>query len=423
MLYGLIGETLKHSYSKEIHEKLASYQYDLIPLNHDEFNHFMQHKEFTAINVTIPYKKAVIPYLDHIDEHAKKIGAVNTIVNKHGQLYGYNTDYYGFYYMIKKHHVKINHKKVLILGSGGACSACLAVVKDLHPSSVQIVGRTKKEHVITYDECIKEHFDANIIINTTPVGMYPNQDSSPIDLEPFINLEYVLDVIYNPLQTDLCIQAKERNIPYVAGLEMLVAQAKQSVEHFLDQSLDSSCIDQIYQHLLFKHCNIVLIGMPSSGKTTIGKILAKQVNKTFIDCDDELVKTANMSIPKIFELEQEEGFRLRESDVIRKVSKMNDAIISTGGGCVLRNENIRQLQKNGILIYINRDVDQLLSNDSNRPLSSSKEKVQLLYTQRLPLYQRYADLTIDNNQSIEECISQLIQKLYDTYFKTMKGRD
>lgn len=423
MTYGLIGETLKHSYSKEIHESLANYQYDLIPLNKEEFHTFMKNRSFTAINVTIPYKKAVIPYLDVIDDHAKQIGAVNTIVHKDDQLYGYNTDYYGFLYMIKKHHVTIEHKKVIILGSGGACNACYAVIHDLKPKELFIVGRTKKANVITYEECLEQHADIDIIINTTPVGMYPNTNASPIDLSAFKQLEYVFDVIYNPLQTTLCLQAKDLGIPYVSGLEMLVAQAKQSVEHFLDQSLSDTCIDEIYQQLYFKHCNIVLIGMPSSGKTTIGKQIALQLHKTFIDCDEEIVKEARMSIPKIFELEQEEGFRKREATVIQEVSKVNNAIISTGGGCILNKENMMQLQKNGILIYIDRDLDNLITKDENRPLSSSKEKVASLYAQRLPLYKRYADLTIENNTSIEQCISHLINVLYDTYFKKMKGRD
>ena len=423
MTYGLIGKTLKHSYSKELHELLASYTYDLIPLQEDEFDTFMKEAPFDAINVTIPYKKAVIPYLDNMDEHAKAIGAVNTIVSKQGKLIGYNTDYYGFLYMIQKHHVEIKNKKVLILGSGGACAACKAVITSLNPKELYIVGRAKKQGVITYEECYNFHTDASIIINTTPVGMYPNVDDVPIDLAKFIHCEYVLDVIYNPLQTRLCFQAKQLNIPYVSGLEMLVAQAKQAVEHFLDTTISDDKIEELYQRLYNQHCNFVLIGMPSSGKTTIGKMLSKQWNKAFIDTDEEIIKHTGMSIPSIFEKYHEEGFRNYETEVIKGLSSVHNSIIATGGGSILSQENMRSLAQNGIIIYIDRDVDKLISKDENRPLSSSKERVAKLYQQREPLYRQYADLIVSNNQTIEQCILDLQHKLENNYFNHLKGRD
>ncbi|NLK27553.1 MAG: shikimate dehydrogenase [Clostridiales bacterium] len=250
MIYGLIGEKLGHSYSKVIHEKLADYQYDLIPLTQEEFKKFMEEKHFTAINVTIPYKQKVIPYLNELDPVAKSIGAVNTIVNRKGKLTGYNTDFYGFEYMIKKNHIAIEGKKCLILGNGGAAKAVIAVLKHLNAGKLFVVSRTPSEDTISYKDCYLEHKDAEIIVNTTPLGMYPNIDASPIDLAAFTNCEAVLDLIYNPTKTKLALQAEALGINAVTGLLMLIAQAKQAVEYFLDCKIDDSVIEPIYQELI-----------------------------------------------------------------------------------------------------------------------------------------------------------------------------
>lgn len=250
MRYGLIGEKLGHSYSKIIHEKLADYQYDLIPLTREEFKLFMEKKDFTAINVTIPYKQDVIPYLDQLDPLAKEIGAVNTIVNKNGTLYGYNTDYYGFEYMVLHNAIDVFGRKCLILGSGGTSHTVHTALQHLGANQILTVGRTAKDGVITYEDCLKLHTDAGIIVNTTPAGMYPNIDAKPIDLAPFYSCEAVIDMIYNPIRTKLALQADELGIKAVTGLEMLVAQAKKAVEHFLDKKLDDQVIDEIYRELL-----------------------------------------------------------------------------------------------------------------------------------------------------------------------------
>jgi shikimate dehydrogenase len=250
MDYGLIGEKLGHSYSKIIHEKLADYQYDLRPLAPDELDSFMLAKDFKAINVTIPYKQEVIPYLDELHPHAKEIGAVNTIVNRDGKLYGFNTDYYGFLYMIEHNNIEIKDKKCLVLGNGGAAKAVIAVLKQLQAKNILLVSRRKSEETITYDECIQKHSDAQIIVNTTPVGMYPDIDNSPINLNNFHSCEAVLDIIYNPIKTKLTLQAEEKNIKALTGLEMLIAQAKKAVEYFLDIKLDDAVMEKIYEDLI-----------------------------------------------------------------------------------------------------------------------------------------------------------------------------
>ena len=247
MDYGLIGEKLGHSYSKDIHEMLADYTYDLCPLTKEEFAEFMEKKEFKSINVTIPYKRDVIPYLDEMDDNAKAIGAVNTIVNKDGKLYGHNTDFSGFMYMLKKHDIDVAGKKCLVLGDGGASKAVVAVLKKMGASEVIIVDIIKTETAITYDECFEKHTDAQFIANASPVGMYPKCDASPVDLTRFPKGEAVADVIYNPLQTKLVAQAEELGMKGVNGLEMLVAQALYAVEFFLDTKLDEAKIDEVYK--------------------------------------------------------------------------------------------------------------------------------------------------------------------------------
>lgn len=250
MKYGLIGEKLGHSYSKIIHEKLADYTYDLCPLTRKEFPVFMERRDFTAINVTIPYKQDVIPYLDSIGENAAAIGAVNTIVNRDNKLFGYNTDLPGFIYMVKQNEISMQGKKVVVLGNGGAAQAIKAAAGKLGASEMIVVGhRVMKEGVITYEECFEKHDDAKIIINTSPVGMYPNTDASPVDLTHFPQCEAVLDIIYNPLTTKLVAQAKQLGMTGVTGLEMLVAQAKYAVEIFLDTSLDEGVIGRICREL------------------------------------------------------------------------------------------------------------------------------------------------------------------------------
>lgn len=407
MRYGLIGEKLGHSFSKDIHERIADYTFDLIPLSKEEFKEFMEKKKFAAINVTIPYKKDVIPYLDEMDEHAKAIGAVNTIVNQNGKLKGYNTDFTGFLYMVKKHNVHMEGKKVLIIGNGGASAAIQAVVRHEKAGQMVIVDVVTGNGAISYDEMFSSHLDAEIIINTSPIGMYPRIGNAPIDISMFHKCETVMDVIYNPILTRLCFEAQEMDIKRVNGLEMLIAQAKQSVEFFLDKQIDDQIIDDIYQDMLKERCNIVLIGMPSAGKTTIGKMLEERMQKEFIDLDDVIIEKAGKSIPEIFEESGEAGFRAIETEAAIEVSKLNNKIIATGGGTIKHKVNMDYLRQNGITIFIDRDVDKLISSDPNRPLSKSSDALQKMHAERLPLYQKYAAYVAVNNSDIESTVKEI----------------
>ncbi len=413
MEYGLIGEKLGHSFSKIIHEQLADYTYELCPLEKDELDGFMTKREFKAINVTIPYKRAVLPYLDEIDEAAKEIGAVNTIVNTNGKLKGFNTDFYGFLYSVQSHNVSFEGKEILLLGNGGAAQAVKAVAKYLKAEKVYVadLNPSEEENVIAYEE-LADHFDVDIIVNATPCGMYPNLDDYLIDLTNFSACEAVFDVIYNPLKTRLLKQAEEMGMLAVNGLGMLVAQAKYSVEHFLNTSIDNSRIAEILGALTLEQSNIALIGMPSCGKSFIGQKLQQYAGKTLIDCDAEVVKRAGMEIKEIFEQFGEEAFRRVESEVIADLAKQNNLIIATGGGAVKNPENIRRLKQNAVVVFLDRDLEMLLST-SDRPLSSSKDAVAKLYKERYPLYLSYGDLHIENNYKAEEFTPEEEQRLMD----------
>lgn len=420
MRYGLIGEKLGHSFSKEIHEKIADYTFDIIPLSKEEFPIFMEQRDFTAINVTIPYKKDVMPYLDAIDPHAKAIGAVNTIVNRGGKLYGYNTDFSGFLYMVKKHNVNMNGKKVLVIGNGGASAAIQAVVKHEHAKEIVIVDVVSGSGAINYEECFTKHLDAQIIINTSPIGMYPNIGNAPIDVHMFEQCESVMDVIYNPILTHLCFEAQEMGIQRVIGLEMLIAQAKHSVEYFLDKDISDDVIDTIFHAMLKERCNIVLIGMPSAGKTTIGKLLEQRMNKKFVDLDDVIIEKAGKSIPEIFEASGEVGFREMETSVAMELSKESNLIIATGGGTIKHKVNMDYLRQNGIIIFIDRDLDKLVSSDPNRPLSKSMEALQQLHKERYPLYQEYAAYIAVNNDDITETVCEIEHAYYTILLDAIK---
>lgn len=407
MRYGLIGEKLGHSFSKIIHEKLADYTYDLIPLSLEELDVFMREKEFSAINVTIPYKETVIPYLDEVDPKAAKMGAVNTVVQRNGKLFGYNTDYFGFRYMLEHNHIQIAGKKVLVLGRGGASKAVIAVLEDMGAAEIHTIYYKIAEDSISYETCYALHTDAQVIVNTTPVGMYPNSGHTPIDLTPFTNLEAVADVVYNPLRTRLVLDAEEKGCQAIGGLEMLVGQAKYAVEIFLDQSLLEDSIDVVYKDLMAERRNLVLIGMSGCGKSTLGKLAAEKLGKTFVDTDAEIIKRIGMSIADYFAAYGEDSFRKVESEVVQEISTQNNLVISTGGGVIKNPENIRWLKGNGTIIWIQRDPE-LLESGNGRPLVPDQEAVRRLYKERLPLYTAAAETIIENDGNEEEALQKIL---------------
>ena len=416
MEYGLIGEKLGHSASKEIHEQLADYSYELHPLTKEDFPIFMEEKAFRALNVTIPYKQAVIPYLTAMDENAKAIGAVNTIVNQNGSLYGYNTDMPGFLYMVKKNGIDMEGKKVVVLGNGGASQAIQAGVKKMNPAKMIVVGnRTIKEGVLTYEQCFALHSDADIVVNTSPVGMYPNVDFSPVDLTHFPQCQAVIDIIANPLTTKLVAQARELGMKGITGLEMLIAQAKYAVEIFLDTHLEDARIAEINTPLLKERSNLVLVGMSGGGKSTIGKRAAEKLGKGFVDTDELIIERIKMPIAEFFAKEGEPAFREIETKVIHEVSSQNNLVIATGGGIIKNPLNVEYLKRNGRLIWLKRDAD-LLQTGNGRPLAPDQAAAQKLYQERLPLYSAAAEAIAENNGTFEEGLSAVLQ-CYESLLK------
>ena len=369
MEYGCIGEKLSHSFSKIIHARLADYNYELCEIPRGELDSFMKKADFKAINVTIPYKQAVIPYLYYISDTAKKIGAVNTVVNKNGKLYGYNTDFSGLRSLILRQGADLKGGKALILGSGGTSKTAAAVAEDLGAKEIYRVSRSGADGAITYNDAYKKHSDATAIINTTPCGMYPNIGVSAIDLSRFENVKSVTDAVYNPLSSALVISARERGINATGGLYMLVSQAAYAVEKFTGGSISADKTEEVYRGILRDKKNIVLIGMPGCGKTTIGKILADELNKDFTDTDDEIIKRINMPIADYFAKHGEESFRRVESEVIKEISACQSSVIATGGGAVLNPDNIRLLKENGTVWFMVRPLDKLVTS-ADRPLSS-----------------------------------------------------
>lgn len=419
--YGLIGEKLSHSFSKPIHEKIANdiedYKYDLIEIKPENLKDFFDKKEFSGVNVTIPYKEDVFAFLDNVDQKALDIGACNTILNKNGKLYGYNTDFDGFVYSLNRCNQTLTNKNVLILGTGGTCKTVLAVAKSQNAKSITIASRTPSDLSISYQDAIKLD-DTQIIINTTPCGMYPNTSDCPIDISHFTKLEFVADVIYNPSKTTLLLQAEKLNIPYSNGLSMLVAQAKYADDIFLDTNINNNKIEEILLDMNINQSNIVLIGMPSCGKSTIARHLSRATRKKLIDIDLKIIEKHNMSIPEIFEKFGEAKFREFESDIVAEYSKQNSLIIATGGGVIENEININNLSQNSVIIFINRPIDLLLTGNG-RPLSSSPEAVQKLYDRRFPLYQKYSQFEIsnDNSLSFDKIISTIQDNITNYYQK------
>lgn len=405
--YGCIGRKLSHSFSREIHRALADYEYNLIELEPNELSDFLNKREFKGVNVTVPYKEASIQYLDEIDSSAEEIGAVNTIFKDAcGRLIGYNTDFYGLKSLILHVGVDIQGKKVAILGTGGTSKTARAVVRHLGAREILTVSRTPSEGEISYEQLYASHFDCDVIINTTPVGMYPDVYKTAVDISPFNNLYGVVDVVYNPLRTTLVSAAIRRGIPASSGLYMLVAQAVKASEIFIEKSYPKEVVDEVYSKILKEKETIVLIGMPSSGKSTVGKLLAEALSRPFIDTDELVEARAGMKISEIFEKYGEKHFRMLEKEAVMDAAKTPSAVIATGGGAVLSSDNVAALKQNGRLYFIDRPLETLIPT-SDRPTASDRAKIKALYEARFEIYMDACDERITDTETALSVMNQI----------------
>lgn len=406
MEYGCIGEHLPHSFSKEIHERIEDYDYRLKELTPEELDSFMKVRDFKAINVTIPYKQAVIPYLDEISETAKAIGAVNTIVNRDGKLYGYNTDFGGMRALIARMGLDLAGKKVVILGTGGTSKTARAVAESLQAAEIYRASRSSREDALSYEDIYRYHSDAEILINTTPCGMFPDPSGMPIDLERFSGLQGVIDAIYNPLASRLVMKARQMEVSAEGGLYMLVAQAVMAAGFFTGKSYAPGLIDRIYNDIFTRKQNIVLVGMPCCGKSTISKLLSQYLDMKWVDTDDVVVEKSGMEISDIFAQYGESHFRDLETEVIGELASKNGYVIATGGGTVLREKNIEALRQNGRVYFVDRPLEQLLPTD-DRPLANSEEKIRRIYAERYERYCFVADVVVSSRGDAQKVAAKI----------------
>ena len=394
---GLLGRKLGHSYSPQIHALLGAYSYRLMELEPEAVGPFLKAGAFTGLNVTIPYKKAVIPYLDALSPEARRLGAVNTILRREGRLIGHNTDYFGFRYLVEKSGLHVAGKKALVLGSGGASNTASAVLEELG-ARVVVISRTGENNYHN----LSRHADAAVIVNATPVGMYPNTGVSPLDLGQFANLEGVLDAIYNPARTQLLLDAERRGLTAVNGLWMLVAQAKESAQWFTGAPISDDVIAPIHRALRQQMENILLVGMPGCGKTTVGQQLAQELGKKFVDADQALEETTGRKITDILPSQGEAAFRALETQTLADLGKQSGLVIATGGGCVTREENYNLLHQNGTVFWLTRELNKLPT--QGRPLSRDLGQ---MYARREPMYRRFADAAVSNDGSVEQTVREI----------------
>jgi len=404
MKCGLLGRKLGHSYSPQIHKYLGDYSYDLFEKEPEELDGFFADPPFDAMNVTIPYKETVMKYCSEISDSAKKIGSVNTIVRKNGKYYGDNTDYYGFEFILDSVCADVKGKKVLIIGNGGAAKTAIAVVSDKGGIPVVI---SHKEN--TPENMIRHHLDTDIIVNTTPVGMYPKNLESPIVLDDYKNVQAVVDVVYNPSKTQILLDAERLGIPCINGLYMLVAQAEKASAIFKDEESWISKTESIVSELEFEMKNIVLVGMPGCGKSSVGKRIADKLNKTFKDSDDEVLAFSGKTPAEIIMAEGESEFRKIETEVLKSVCKQSASVISTGGGCVTVEENFDVIRQNSVVVWIKRPIENLSTD--GRPLSKSLEELKKMYGVRAPKYDKISDIIIDNNKDIDSVAMTVINEI------------
>ncbi len=404
--FGLLGERLGHSFSPAIHRQLAGYDYRLVELRPEEVEPFLRAGRFRGLNVTIPYKKTVMACCDALSPAARRIGSVNTLLRRpDGTLYGDNTDYDGFRYLLQAAGAQVRGKKVLVLGSGGASLTVHAVLADLGARETVSISRSGPDNY----ENLDRHADAQLIVNATPVGMYPNTGVSPVELDQFPDCEGVFDLIYNPARTQLLLDAERRGLLLCSnGLGMLVAQAKAAAERFLGRTIPDSRVEEITRQVEGQTQNLLLIGMPGCGKTTVGQFLADRLGRPLADVDHQVEAEAGCSIPDLFKKEGEEGFRIREHRALCQLSKQSGQVIACGGGIVTRRENWDPMRQNSTVIYLRRDLELLPT--SGRPVSQAIPPEEL-YRRRAPLYEELADLTVENRGTPEETAEEIIRRL------------
>ncbi len=404
MKCGLLGEHLGHSFSPIIHKEIADYSYNLVELRPEEVGTFVRSGTLDAFNVTIPYKKDVMPFLDVIAPEATAIGAVNTVVRgKDGKLYGYNTDYFGFDYMIRSAGMQVEGKKAIVFGTGGASATVCAVLRDRGVRELVVIGIEDNT-----PETLARHTDAEIVANATPVGMYPKNGVAPVDLSIFPHCSGVLDVIYNPAKTRLLLDAEARGIPFANGLSMLVAQAVKAFEFFTGDEAEDDIADTIVQTIARDTHNLILVGMPGCGKSTVGRLLADTLGRLFFDADDEFLTMHGQTPAEVIRAEGEERFREMEHEVLCELGKKSGTVIATGGGAVTREYNYDPLHQNGIILFLDRDVDKLPS--SGRPLSQAKTP-EVLYRERIDAYHRFADYEIKSTEVPEQTVAAMLDAI------------
>lgn len=392
---GLIGATLGHSYSPVIHGKFADYDYELCEVRPEEIEGLLKSGDYAGFNVTMPYKKTVMQYCDEISDKAQRIGSVNTILcTEDGKLKGYNTDYYGFTYLVKNTEITVEGKKCIVLGSGGASLTVQTALKDMGASEVVVISRSGKDNY----ENLDRHYDADVIVNTTPVGMYPENGRAPVNINNFKKCTGVLDLIYNPHNTKLVLDAIGKSIHAAGGLEMLVAQAKKACEIFTGMEIRDDEMDDVVDEIKRETLNTVLIGMPGAGKTFVGQQIAKRVGREFVDIDDMIVEHEGMSIPEIFEKKGEAYFRKVESEMLEKACIRSGIVIACGGGIVKKRSNYDIMKQNGAVIWVKRDIDKLET--EGRPISKSVPLEQI-YEERKDAYESWSDFFINNNEGRE----------------------
>ncbi len=403
--YGLLGEKLGHSFSPLIHARFGSYPYRLFEVPGDRLASFLRERSFAGLNVTIPYKKAVLPFCDELSPLAARIGSVNTVtIDGDGRLHGYNTDYFGFRRMLEEANLPVAGAHCVVIGTGGASATVRAVLQDLGAKRITVVS-----HRENTPEYISTLSDAELLVNTSPVGMYPKNGERPVDLSLLPSLCGVADLIFNPLKTALLLQAEERGIPFAGGLTMLVAQAKQASELFQGIPLPDARIPPVTREIRRQCENILLVGMPGSGKSAVGGMVARRTRKPFVDTDAAIELRAGKSIPEIFEQDGEDAFRRLETEVLRDVTSKSGQVIATGGGVVTRPENLPLLRQNGRVVFLERPLP-LLSR-RGRPLSSSEDAVRELYRIRLPLYRSVSDLRVGNTRSVQDTVRAVLRAL------------